>query len=142
MTNAHESMDPHGQLVVTEQISSANTDSSRLTGAESKTKQLDGEKMEFQLVQTRLGKGKAHMAVTDSYGTWMTPLTLTVSVASPHHEISRTSSRGQDEGKEHDDLSTDVSSVDPAGRKFYHSQDCELGTITTFVNLRLSLVSN
>jgi hypothetical protein len=128
MTNAHESMDPHDQLVVTEQITSADTDSSRLTRAESKTKQLDGEKMAFQLVQTRLGKGKAHMAVTDSYGTWMTPVTLTVSVASPDHEISRTSSRGQDEGKGHDDLSTDVSSVDPAGREFYHSQDSELGT--------------
>lgn len=128
MTNAHESMNPHDQLVVTEQITCANKGSSRLTRAESKCKQLDGEKMAFQLVQTRLGKGKAHMTVTDSYGTWMTPVTLTVSVTSPHHEISRTRSQGQDEGKGHDDLSTDVSSVDPAGRKFYHSQDSELGT--------------
>ena len=128
MTNAHESMDPHEQLVVTEQITSANKGSSRLTRAEYESKQLDGEKMAFQLVQTRLGKGKAHMTVKDSYGTWMTPVTLTVSVTTPHHEISRTSSRGQHEGKGYDDLSTDVSSVDPAGRKLYHSQDSLLGT--------------
>lgn len=120
MTNAHESMDPHDRLVMAEQMTRG---SSRLTSAESKSKRLDGEKMAFQLVQRRLGEGKAHMTVTDSYGTWMTP--VTVSVTTPHRETSR-SSRGQYEGKGQDDLSTGVSSVDPAGRKFYHSEDSEL----------------